>query len=123
MTGFWEASLGSWRGYKPDANNQTITDIGITPVFRLAQKAGSGMTPYLEGGGWYASDLPDFSSIYSGRNFSTAFQFGDTLGFGVSLGEHRQFDLGYRFQHLSNGNIKKPNNGVDFNQIHFAYRF
>ncbi len=122
ITGFWEASLGSWRGYKPDANNQTITDIGITPVFRLAQKVGSGMMPYLEGG-LLGMHLISPTSIYSGRNFSTAFQFGHTVGFGVSLGEHRQFDLGYRFQHLSNGNIKKPNNGVDFNQIHLAYRF
>jgi lipid A 3-O-deacylase len=122
VTGSWEASLGRWRGYKPGGNNQTITDIGITPVFRFAQKADSGMMPYLEGG-LLGMHLISPTSIYPGRNFSTAFQFGHTLGFGVSLGEHRQFDLGYRFQHLSNGNIKRPNNGVDFNQIHFAYRF
>ncbi len=122
VTGYWEASLGSWRGFKPGVNNQTITDIGITPVFRLAQKEGSGMTSYLEAG-VLGIHLISPTSIYPGRDFSTALQFGDALGFGLSLGEHRQFDLGYRFQHLSNGNIKKPNNGVDFNQIHFAYRF
>ncbi len=122
VTGSWEASLGSWRGFKPDANNQTVTDIGITPVFRLEQKEGSGMTPYLEAG-VLGIHLISPTSIYSGRNFSTALQFGDALGFGVSLGERRQFDLGYRFQHLSNGNIKRPNNGVDFNQIHLVYRF
>ena len=119
---FWEASLGSWRGFKPDANNQTVTDIGITPVFHLEQKEGSGITPYLEAG-VLGIHLISPTSIYSGRNFSTALQFGHILGFGVSLGERRQFDLGYRFQHLSNGNIKRPNNGVDFNQIHLAYRF
>lgn len=122
VTGSWEASLGNWRGYKPDDDNQTITDVGITPVFRFAQKVGSGMMPYLEGG-LFGMHLISPTFIYSGRNFSTAFQFGHILGFGVSLGEHREFDFGYRFQHLSNGNIKKPNNGVDFNQIHFAYRF
>jgi lipid A 3-O-deacylase len=117
-----EASLASWRGYKPGVDNQTITDIGITPVFRLAQEEGPGMAPYLEAG-VLGMHLISPTSIYSGRNFSTAIQFGDGLGFGISLGDHRQYDLGYRFQHLSNGDIKKPDNGVDFNQIHFAYRF
>lgn len=122
VTGSWEASLAGWRGYKPHADNRTITDIGITPVFRIAQKAGSGMMPYLEVG-LLGMHLISPTSIYPGRNFSTAFQFGHILGFGVSAGEHRQFDIGYRFQHLSNGKIKRPNNGVDFNQFHFAYRF
>ncbi|MGA8864196.1 MAG: acyloxyacyl hydrolase [Gallionella sp.] len=121
VTGFWEASLGNWRGFKPEANNQTITDFGITPVFHLEQKEGAGVMPYLEAG--IGVHLISPTSIYSGRNFSTALQFGDALGFGVSLGERRQFDLGYRFQHLSNGDIKRPNNGVDFNQIHLGYRF
>jgi len=39
------------------------------------------------------------------------------------LGEHQQFDLGYRFQHLSNGGIKKPNQGINLNEVHFIYHF
>jgi lipid A 3-O-deacylase len=122
VTGSWEASLGTWRGYKPDANNQTITDIGITPVLRLAPKDGSGLAPYLEGA-FLGLHLISPTYIYSNRRFSTAFQFGDAVGFGLTFGEHRQFDVGYRFQHLSNGDIKKPNDGIDFNQLHLAYRF
>jgi len=122
ITGSWEASLASWHGEKPGVEDRNITEIGITPVFRYAPKAGSGITPYLEGG-FLGLHLISPTSIYPGRNFSTAFQFGNALGFGITLGEHRQFDLGYRFQHLSNANIKKPNNGEDFNQLHLAYRF
>ena len=34
-----------------------------------------------------------------------------------------KYDLGYRFQHLSNADIKKPNDGINFNQIRFSYHF
>ncbi len=61
--------------------------------------------------------------LYSDRRFSTAFQFRHIVGFGVSPGEHRQFELGYRHQHVSNVDIKLPNNGIDFNIVHPAYRF
>ncbi|TAN71966.1 MAG: acyloxyacyl hydrolase, partial [Gallionella sp.] len=30
---------------------------------------------------------------------------------------------GYRFQHLSNGSIKQPNQGINFNQIRFTCHF
>lgn len=122
VTGYWEAALGSWHGYKPDTNDQPITDIGITPVFRFAPKAALGTAPYLEAG-ILGVHLISHTYIYPERDFSTALQFGHILGFGVSIGAHRQFELGYRYQHLSNGDIKKPNNGVDFNQVHLVYRF
>lgn len=120
VTGFWEALLGSWRGYRPNDNNQTITEIGITPVFRLAQKNASGMAPYLEGG-FIGLHLISPTFIYTDRKFGCSLQFGNHIGFGVSFGEHRQFDLGYRFQHLSNGDITQPNQGINFSQAHFIY--
>jgi lipid A 3-O-deacylase len=115
-------ALAQWHGDKPGDNNQIVTDIGITPVFRLEPKDGAGITPYLEAG-ILGMHLISPTYLYSDRRFSTAFQFGHILGFGVSLGEHRQFDLGYRFQHLSNGGIKMPNDGIDFNMVHFSYHF
>jgi hypothetical protein len=53
----------------------------------------------------------------------SAFQFGDHLGAGLVFGGHGQFDLGYRFLHLSNADIKRPNNGINFQQVRFAYHF
>lgn len=52
-----------------------------------------------------------------------AFQFGDHLGVGMIFGDRGQFDLGYRFQHVSNADIKKPNSGINIQQIRFAYLF
>lgn len=121
VTGFWEASLGSWRGHSAKGNNQTVTDIGVTPVFRLQQKNLSGFAPYAEAAIGFHLITPTF--INADRKFGSAFQFGDHVGAGVRFGDHQQFDLGYRFQHLSNGRIKKPNQGINFNQARFTYHF
>ena len=121
VTGYWEASLGSWRGRSAAGNNQTITDASITPVFRLQQKNPGEFAPYAEAAIGFHLITPTF--IYANRNFGSAFQFGDHIGVGARFGDRRQFDLGYRFQHLSNGGIKKPNQGISFNQIRFAYHF
>jgi lipid A 3-O-deacylase len=121
FAGFWEASLGSWRGHSANGNNQVITDLGLTPVFRLQQKNMSGFAPYAEGAIGFHLVSPTF--INADRKFGSSFEFGDHVGAGVRFGAQQQFDLGYRFQHLSNGSIKKPNQGINFNQIHLAYRF
>lgn len=121
VTGFWEASLGSWRGHSAAGGNQTVTDLGFTPVFRLQQKNLADIAPYAEAAIGFHLLTP--TSIYANRHFGSSFQFGDHVGLGVRFGDRRQFDLGYRFQHLSNGGIKKPNQGINFNQIRFAYNF
>lgn len=121
LAGYWEAAAGRWQGRSGAGNNQTITDLSVTPVFRLQQKAPSGLSPYLEGAIGFHVISPTF--VYANRRFGSAFQFGDHLGVGVRFGDHQQFDLGYRYQHLSNGGIKKPNQGINLNQVHFVYHF
>lgn len=121
VTGFWEASAGIWRGHSAATNNQTITDIAITPVFRLQQKNLSGVAPYLEGAIGFHLITPTF--INDNRRFGSAFQFGDHVGAGVRFGDHYQYDLALRYQHLSNGGIKKPNQGINLSQIHLTYHF
>lgn len=121
VTGFWEANVGTWRGNSAAGNNQTITDLGITPVFRLQQKSPTGFAPYLEGAIGFHLISPTY--IYANRKFGSAFEFGDHIGFGTRFGDKQQFDIGYRFQHLSNGGIKKPNQGININQVHFSYHF
>ena len=121
LLAYWEATAGVWRGHSQAGENQIITDLGITPVFRLQQQELSGFASYLEGAIGFHLISPTF--IYSNRKFGSAFQFGDLVGVGIRYGEHRQFDLGYRFLHVSNGNIKQPNPGINFSQVHFIYHF
>lgn len=112
LVAYWEATAAAWRGYSQASENQVITDLGLTPVFRLQQQELSVFAPYLEGGIGFHLISPTF--IYSNRKFGSAFPFGDLVGIGMRFGEHHQFDLGYRFLHVSNGDIKQPNPGINF---------
>jgi hypothetical protein len=121
VTGFWEATAGVWSGHSGAGNNQSITDFGITPVFRFQKKIQSGMAPYIEGA--IGLHLINPTYINADRKLGSVLQFGDHLGAGVYFGERQQFDLGYRYQHLSNGGIKQPNQGINFNQVRFSYHY
>ena len=119
VSGYWDASLGYWRGDSSVSGARDLYDLGFTPVFRLSQNKPTG---------WYAEagigvHLLSETRINDRRQFGTAFQFGDHIAAGYRFGARGEYDLGYRFQHLSNADIKKPNNGINFNQIRFAYHF
>jgi hypothetical protein len=119
LGGFWEASLAQWhKGDVAAGQNDNITDIGFTPVFRLQANSLAG--PYLEA----AIGLHLLSSTQIGnKRLSTAFQFGDHLGFGYRFGAKSAFDLGYRYQHHSNASIKRPNPGINFHEVRLQYHF
>ena len=57
------------------------------------------------------------------KHFCSAFQFGNHLGFGYRFGARGEFDLSYRYQHLSNAGIKLPNSGLDSKQVRLQYWF
>jgi opacity protein-like surface antigen len=116
--GYWDLGIGYWtRDALPDQNGD-ITEIGLTPVFRLQRNTLQG--PYAEIGiGFHLLS----KTTIGDKRFSTLFQFGDHLGFGYRFGVKSAWDVGYRYQHLSNANIKKPNNGISFNQVRLQYHF
>jgi Lipid A 3-O-deacylase (PagL). len=117
LGGYWDASLGRWHS-ADNGGNHDVTDFGFTPVFRY-QKAGSG--PYLEAAiGFHYLTHTD---ITQERQSSTHFQFGEHLGAGFRFGKNGEYDLGYRFQHLSNGGIDHPNPGINFHQVRLEYHF
>lgn len=119
LTGYWEVSLGRWHSNAP--GGRTIWDVGLTPVFRLQPKAVNGFRPYIEAA--VGIHLIDHTHVNSSRDMSTSFQFGDHAGIGLTFGDRGQFDLGYRYQHLSNADIKKPNDGITFQQVRLGYSF
>src|SRR4051812_27150239 len=113
--GYWDVQLGQWSG----PNRRTINDVGLTPVFRLQQSNLSEISPYVEGAIGFHLISP--TRLSDERQFGSAFQFGDHVGAGARFGEHGKYDLGLRFQHLSNGGIKKPNDGINFLQVRLQY--
>jgi hypothetical protein len=112
LGGYWDLSAGGWRN-----GEDTIYDVGLTPVFRLEGTAPG--SAYLEAaiGFHLLSDL----EIDHDRSFSTRFQFGDHIGAGLRFGPRDRYDLSLRLQHLSNGGIRRPNPGIDFLQLRFQY--
>lgn len=119
--GYWDLSLGYWDNDSPDRSKKSIYEIGFTPTFRLQQTNPGAIAPYLEAaiGFHYLSK----SSVGAERRFGSRFQFGDHIGLGLRFGHKHAFDLGYRYQHLSNAGIKEPNDGIEFHQIRFQYHF
>jgi len=57
----------------------------------------------------------------AGRKLGMNFQVESKLGCGFRMGDHRQFDIGYRFANFSNAFIKHPNNTVNLHMLVFGY--
>lgn len=121
LAGYWDLSLGAWRARDRAGDTPDIVDLGVTPVFRLQRNVSTGLAPYFE----FAIGFHVLSHTYvdARRKLGSGFQFGDHLGLGVRFGPKQEYDLAYLYQHLSNGGIKQPNDGINFNQIRFAYYF
>jgi len=115
LGGYWETQVGQWSG----PNKRTVSELGLTPVLRFQQTKLSPVSPYVEAAiGFHVITPTTFSGD---RHFGGSFQFGDHIGAGARFGEKGRYDLGLRFQHLSNGGIKKPNDGINFLQARLLY--
>jgi lipid A 3-O-deacylase len=113
--------LSWWHARNAAANsNADVVVIGAYPVLRLDMTAFAGFVPYAEGS--IGVNLLSRTS-FENRRLSTAFQFGEFFGVGGTFGDKRQFDIGARYQHISNADIKKPNDGLTYPSIVFQYRF
>ena len=120
-TCYWDFSAGRWDNHSFRRTNTQVADLGVTPVFRLERKEASGATPYLEGAvglHWLSR-----TSVSRTRVFGSSFAFGDHLGFGLLLGTQHTYELGYRFQHLSNAGLATPNKGINYHLLRFGAHF
>jgi hypothetical protein len=120
--GFWDVSAGRWNPHAHSGGNHEVNDISITPVWRIYPRNSSGsVMPFAEAavGVHYLSH----HDIYTDRQMSTYFQFGDHVGAGLAFGDQHQWETVLRFQHLSNAGIQNPNPGINFLQLRLAYWF
>jgi len=115
---YWDAGLGYWRRDAAAGQNDDATEIGLTPVVRFQRNSLRGV--YVEGG--LGVHLLSRSRI-GDKRLGTLVQFGSGVGVGMRFGDRGQYDLSYRYQHLSNAGIQRPNNGINFNQIRYRYQF
>jgi lipid A 3-O-deacylase len=121
LGGYWDLSLGYWDNDSVAKTHSSITEIGLTPVFRFQSNNTSGVSPYLEAA--IGFHFLSATSVSPERNFGSSFQFGDHLGAGLRFGDKGRYDVSYRYQHLSNAGIKDPNQGINFHQLRLQYHF
>ncbi len=119
--GYWDLSLGYWNNDSANRSSSGIADLGFTPTFRVQQTQPGAIAPYLEAA--IGFHLLSETSVSDRRQFGSSFQFGDHVGIGIRFGPRHAYDLGYRYQHLSNAGIKQPNNGINFHQLRLQYHF
>ena len=119
LGGYWETDFAYWDNNSAAKSNDRILEVGITPVLRLQPNNLTGVSVYAElGVGFH---LISNTSLNAQRQFGSAFQFGDHVGAGVRFGDKGQYDIGYRYQHLSNAGIKGPNQGINFHLLRLQY--
>ena len=113
------ASVTGWDNrYKPI--NKSLVAFGAYPILRFDTGQIAGVVPYVEAA--IGFNLLTHTWIEE-RRLSTAFQFGEFVGVGAAFGDKREFDIGVRYQHISNADIKRPNDGLTYGSIVFTYRF
>jgi lipid A 3-O-deacylase len=87
---------------------------------RFIKNSGA-IRPFVEAG--VGIRLLSHTRISDRFTVSSAFQFADMVGVGAQFGERQQYQVGFRFQHVSNGGIKEPNPGINFEQLYLQYNF
>ena len=127
---FWTYSSGKWNlsvspevelshlrysGNKAGPGN--LNQVAGSAAFRVTY-GDSDFRPYAEvglGGSWLSRDkLGD-------KELSTHFQFTEYIGAGVEFKQN--WYAGLQYIHISNADIKKPNDGLDLYQFVLGFRF
>jgi lipid A 3-O-deacylase len=118
LSGEWQ--VGKWSAQQTEIGPSSLVDGSFTTVLRMRPAADSWSALYMEFG--FGLHLLSDHQIGE-RQLGTQFQFGEFFGIGTQLGADRQYALGLRVQHVSNGSISKDNDGVTFAEIVARYSF
>lgn len=119
LTALTEGYVSFWKA-RAAVGRQSFTQVGIVPLVRWRPDQGRSL--------WFAEagiGVSTMDRLYHtpDKQFSTRFNFVDTIGVGRSFGVQRQHELGLRVVHMSNASIKHPNPGENFLQLRYAVMF
>ena len=115
ISGQWQGEVARWH-----SDSQNSTQVGVTPAVRWRPN-GWDNGWFVEGGIGLNVIFPKYDTRK--KEFSTTFNFGDHIAIGKRFGADQQHEWSLRFQHFSNGRIKKPNPGENFLQFRYTHRF
>ena len=119
LTAITEAYVSYWKA-RAAMGRQSFTQIGLVPLVRY--RPDQGRSEWFGEAGIGVSTMDRLYNTPT-KQFSTRFNFVDTIGVGRSFGAQRQQELGLRVVHISNASIKRPNPGENFLQLRYAVMF
>lgn len=117
LTVLLEASANFWR-YGPANSSDSNAVLAFSPVLRYPLGEQFGLRWDLEFG--IGVSLLD-DTRFAGKNVSTHYQFEDRLGLVAWFSPEQSVTL--RYLHYSNAGFKKPNPGLDFISLSYAWYF
>lgn len=115
---WWTARVSRWWQPRYRGAHQDLWDVSAMPALRIGTH-GTGPRFFLEigAGVHYLSD----QNVGRSRGFGTSFQFGETLSAGFEFGARYEQALAARLEHISNGGLEDPNNGITFFLLEYRH--
>ncbi len=113
----FEASANFWR-YGPANSSDSNAVLAVSPVLRYPLGQAFDLNWDLEFG--IGVSLLD-DTRFAGKDVSTHYQFEDRLGLVAWLAPDRSLTV--RYLHYSNAGFKRPNPGLDFVSLSYAWYF
>lgn len=120
LNAYLEADVSFWNGKSGDQDNDSLGEVGFTPILLRWQKdpKAGGFAPFIEWGeGVHVLSDPGIAD----QDLGVLLQFGSHAGLGARFGQDGRYELAYRFQHLSNAGIGDDNDGINFHFLRFVY--
>lgn len=117
LTMLLEASANFWR-YGPANSSDSNAVLAFSPILRYPLGEQFGMHWDVEFG--IGVSLLD-DTRFAGKDVSTHYQFEDRLGLVAWLSPQQSMSV--RYLHYSNAGFKRPNPGLDFISLSYAWYF
>jgi lipid A 3-O-deacylase len=103
------ADVAYWQA-REQGSVTSLWDFSLTPLLRWSPPGSGSPRVFAEGG--VGVHLLTHTQINYMKRFSTAFQFGECAALGLAFGPGDKFEIAAYVQHVSNGDIKTPNDGM-----------
>lgn len=116
-----EINISSWSLLWEQQGPDHLLEFGLTPNFRLMPASTTLIgRPYMELG--IGAHLLSERNI-GPRQLGSYFHLGSHVGLGLRFGADEQYDIAWRYEHLSNAGLHEPNPGINFGMLRLGYHW